>query len=62
MLTTSHTVLTPIDDFTYHRDAAKVKMEMGEKAYVSAWSEGKRLIYDEAVSDAIEVWSGPDDW
>ncbi len=62
LLTTSHTVLTPVDDVTYRRDVTKVKIEMGEKAYDSAWSEGTGLTYDEAVSDAIEVWSEPGDW
>jgi hypothetical protein len=58
LLTTSHTVLTPVDEVTYRRDVAMVKIEMGEKAYDSAWSGGKGLTYDEAVS---EVWSEPGD-
>jgi tetratricopeptide (TPR) repeat protein len=57
LLTTSHTVLTPVDDLTYRRDEAKLKVEMGVKAYSSAWSEGKRLAFDEAVSQAIGLWA-----
>jgi predicted ATPase/DNA-binding XRE family transcriptional regulator len=61
LLTTFHMVLTPVDELTYRRDVAKVKIELGENAYDSAWSEGNGLTYDEAVSDAIEVWSEPGD-
>jgi predicted ATPase/DNA-binding XRE family transcriptional regulator len=62
LLTTSRTVLTPVDDLTYRRDAATVKVEMGKQAYDSAWSEGRGLTFDEIVSNAIKIWSEPGDW
>jgi len=59
LLSASHTVLTPVDDLVYRRDVAKVKARMGEKAYSAAWSLGKALTLDEAVSEAVQVWSAP---
>jgi tetratricopeptide (TPR) repeat protein len=59
LLSASHTVLAPVDDLVYRRDVAKVKARMGEKAYSAAWSVGKALTLDEAVSEAVQVWSAP---
>jgi predicted ATPase/DNA-binding XRE family transcriptional regulator len=57
MLATSRTVLSPVDDSTYHRDVANLKAEMGEEAFAAARLEGMRLTVDEAVSRAFDAWT-----
>jgi non-specific serine/threonine protein kinase len=57
LLATSRAVLSPVDDRTYRRDVTNLKAEMGEEVFSAAQLEGMRLTVDEAVSQAIEVWS-----
>jgi tetratricopeptide (TPR) repeat protein len=57
LLVTARAVLSPVDELTYRRDTDHLKAALGADVFHVAQVAGARLTVEEAVAQALAVWS-----